>query len=84
MGVLPAYKYVHRHAQCLQRPEEGIQFPGTVVNTDGLWATSGCWQLNLGPLEEQRTLTVELSPQPFTVKDFINRKGRHFFFKTQA
>ena len=37
----------------------GVQFPGTGV-TDSCEMTYGCWELNLGPLEEQLVfLTVE-------------------------
>ena len=52
MGVLPACMSVHhKHAWCLQRPEEPARTPGTGVS-DGCELAWGCWELNLGPLEE--------------------------------
>jgi len=41
--------------QCLCKWEEGIKLPGTRV-TDGCEPSCGCWELNSGPLEEQRLL----------------------------
>lgn len=32
-------------------PEEGVRFPETGV-TDGCKQPCGCWELNLGPMEE--------------------------------
>lgn len=44
---------------------EGVGPSGTGV-TDGYEPPCGCWELNLGPLEEQPVLvTIELSHQPF-------------------
>ena len=37
---------------CLQSPEEGIGSPGAGV-TDGCEPLCECWELNLGPLEQQ-------------------------------
>jgi hypothetical protein len=33
-------------------PEEGVKTPGTGA-TDGCEPSYGCWELNLGPLQEQ-------------------------------
>jgi hypothetical protein len=46
---------------CTTELEEGIESPGTGF-TDGCEPSFGCWELNLGPLEEQPvSLTTELS-----------------------
>ena len=46
-------------------PEEGVGFH---FITDGWEPPCGCWELNLGPLEEQSVLlTTEPSLQPPTV-----------------
>jgi hypothetical protein len=51
-------------ARCLQKSEEGVRSTGTGV-TDGCKLPSGCWELNLRPLEEQPLfLTAEPSLQP--------------------
>ena len=56
-----------RHTVLLESRED-IRSPGTEV-TDGHELPSGCWELNLDPLEEQPVhLTAEPSLQP----------GKHF------
>jgi hypothetical protein len=56
MGVLPACMSVyHVHAWCPQWLEEGIGSPGTRI-TDDFELLCGCWELNLGSLEEQQVL----------------------------
>lgn len=47
---------------CLQRPEEGVESPGTGVIV-GFEPPLGCWELNLGLLEEV-LLIAEPSPAP--------------------
>ena len=55
IGVLPIYV-------C-----EGARSPGTGA-MDSCERPCGCWESNLGPLEEQPVLlTVEPSPQPVNV-----------------
>jgi hypothetical protein len=45
-------------------PEEGIRSPEIGI-ADGCEQPQGCWELNLGPLEEQPvSLTAEQSLQP--------------------
>ena len=52
----------------LRRPEEGVRSSRAGV-TDSCELPSGCWELNLGPLEDQPGfLTTEPSPQPRLVK----------------
>ena len=65
MSVLPeCMSEYHLYIWCLCRSEEGIGFPGTGV-ADGCEPLCGCWESNLGPLEEQQVLlTTELSPSP--------------------
>ena len=46
-------------AWCLQRPEEGTEFPGTGV-TDGWEPLCEFWELNPGPLKEQPVLLSHL------------------------
>lgn len=56
------------------RPEEGIRFPGTGVPDccELLWV---CWEVNLGPLQEQHLLlTTELSLQSFVSSFGLGRK----------
>jgi hypothetical protein len=48
------------YVQCLWRPEEGTVSPQTGVTE----APCGCWELNLGPLEEQLMLFTAEPPQP--------------------
>lgn len=49
---------------CLQRPEKGVESPGTGVIV-GCEPPLGCWELNLGLLEEQPVLLIaEPSPAP--------------------
>lgn len=43
------------HTWCWQRPEEILGLPGVGV-ADGCKWLQGCWELGLGPLEEQRVL----------------------------
>jgi len=43
------------------RPEEGVTHSGTGV-TDGSELSRGCWEWNLGPLEEQPVLTTAEIP----------------------
>jgi hypothetical protein len=45
---------------CLGRTEEGVRSPGTGV-ADGC-EPPGCWELNLGPLEEQAGSALTLAP----------------------
>jgi hypothetical protein len=57
-GVLPVCM------QFLQRSEEGVTSPGTGV-TDVCKPPCGCWELNLGPLEEQPVcLITDIPLQP--------------------
>lgn len=48
---MPVY---HLHAWCLQNPEEGVGSLETGI-TDGC-EFCGCWEMNLGPLEDQGLL----------------------------
>lgn len=41
----------HVHDWCPGVPEEGVRFPGTRV-TDACEPPCGCWESNIGPLEE--------------------------------
>lgn len=41
--------------------EEGVRSPATEV-TDGPEPPCGCWESNLGPLQEQVFLTAEPAP----------------------
>lgn len=67
VGVLPAYMSMyHMHAQCLQRPEESIRFPGSRV-IYGCKLACGCWDSNLSLEEQSVILTTEPSRQPWTV-----------------
>jgi hypothetical protein len=43
--------------QDLQRPEEDTESPGT-EDIDGYEPPGGCWELNLGLLEEQTVLST--------------------------
>jgi hypothetical protein len=43
--------------QCPRSPEEGIMSFGTGVTTD-CEPSRGCWESNLGPLEEQPGLLI--------------------------
>jgi hypothetical protein len=61
---------LHIHLYITRRPEEGIKYPGTGF-TDGCEPPRGCWELNLGLLEDQQVLlTTELSIQSPTVRFF--------------
>lgn len=44
--------------------EEDAAFPGTAA-TDGCELSSGCWDINLGPIRAQSRLTTESSLYPF-------------------
>lgn len=62
MTVLPACISVyHMHAWCPQRSEEGIRSPGTGV-PDNCELPCGCWDLNLGSLEEKPVLLAAEPP----------------------
>ena len=66
MGVLPACMSVnHLHAWDPRRPEDDIRSPETGVIGGCKLLPYGCWELNLGPLEEQTVLlTTKLALQP--------------------
>ena len=62
-SVLSAYMsvYYHVHAwypQRSQRSEESVRSSGTGA-TDSCEPPYGCWELNLGPLEEQPVLLAD-------------------------
>jgi hypothetical protein len=63
-GVLPSRKPVyHMNTWCLLRPEENVGASETEV-IDDCELPCGCWELNLGLLEEQPVLlSTESSPQ---------------------
>jgi hypothetical protein len=74
---------LHTYIWCLQRSEEGIQSPGT-GDTDACEPLCGCWELKLGPLEEQVLLTALTSPAPnYILKSAYKVVGFHrgTFFK---
>lgn len=49
MNVLPAHVYMyHVNVWCLQRSEEGVESPRTVI-TDGCAPPYESWEQNLGP-----------------------------------
>ena len=53
--------YIWVHCDCLQKHQKRASDP----TTDGCEPPCGCWELNLGPLEEQSVLlTAEPSLQP--------------------
>ena len=59
---LPPCMYVHRmHAWCLWKKEEAIKATRT-GDTDGCEPPCGCWEMNLGPLQEPQVL---LTAEPF-------------------
>ena len=61
MSALPACMSVPPLSLCQRRPEEGVRSH----TTDGCEPPCGCWELSLGPLEEQPVgLTSEPSLQP--------------------
>jgi hypothetical protein len=62
MSVLPTCMFMHFYAWCPRRPEEGIIPPGTGV-TSSYELLCVCWELNLGPLEEQPIL-LAAEPSP--------------------
>ena len=52
LSILPACMYVHYVPVWYhQRSDEGLRSPGTAV-THGCDLPCGCWELNLGPLQE--------------------------------
>jgi hypothetical protein len=62
MSVVPTCMQVHHICAWHPWRPEDIRSPGTGV-TDGCELLCGCWELKLGPLEEQAVLlTGELSP----------------------
>lgn len=59
MSVCTSVPYMN--ALCLRGPEEGVGSPGCGV-MDGYEPSCGCWEQNMGLLEEQRAvLTAESS-----------------------
>lgn len=61
MGVLHACMFVyHLYDWCLRRKEEGVGSPGNGV-PDGLGTLCGCWEMNLGSLQEQKFLLTAKS-----------------------
>lgn len=73
MGVcLQECMYVHHiHAWSWQRSEEGVTVPETGV-TDGCESLCGCWETNLGRLQELLLLL------PTGLLSLLN--ALHFFF----
>jgi len=67
--VLPACVSVYPvSAGCLWRPRKGTGSSGTGI-TDGCERQCGCWELNLGPLEEDLRVilvTTDSSLQPLS------------------
>lgn len=60
VGILPARTSVHHlHAWHLWRPEEGTRYPETRV-TDSCGLLCGCWEWNLGCLEEKNCWELSL------------------------
>ena len=58
MSDLPACMSVyHVYPQCPQMSEENLGFPGIIVMCGGE-QPCGCWELNLGPLPEQKLLLM--------------------------
>ena len=55
----------HVRAWCPWRPENTNKLPGTGV-TEGYESPCGCWEWNLGPLNEQPMPTAEPFLQPET------------------
>lgn len=51
MSVLPHGCQSTHVVQCLQRSEEGFEYPGTGI-TDSCWLPCGCQDPNPGPLQE--------------------------------
>lgn len=68
MSVLPARMSVcHAYVWCLWSPEGDVIFPGT-GGMNGCELPCRCWELNQGPLEEQKVLlTTKPSLQPWSV-----------------
>lgn len=70
MDLLPVYMSIfHMHFGAYWRPEEAIGSPESGV-TEGCELPCGCWELNLGCLEEQQVLftTVPSLQPPFYFK----------------
>ena len=58
--VYECFAYMYVCVPCVymippRRPEKDIKYPGTGV-TDNCEPPCGCWELNLGPLQEQQVL----------------------------
>jgi hypothetical protein len=49
---------------CMQSPEKGIGSPGTRVWDISELPMCGCWELSLGPLEEQPLNILAISSAP--------------------
>jgi hypothetical protein len=49
------------HACCLQRPEEGIVFPGTVI-TVSCEPPHGCWETDPGSSLQEQTMLLISEP----------------------
>lgn len=74
MGALPACMLVfHMCAWFSQRSEESTGCPRERVK-DGSEPTCGCWDLNLGPLEEQPILSAPEPSLQSTIKTLISYK----------
>jgi hypothetical protein len=57
------------HEYCWRMPEEDTRFLGTGI-TDGSEPPCRCWELNLGPLEEQ-PLLLTIEPSLCSVGQFF-------------
>ena len=67
MSILPVCRSVcQMHAWYPRRPEEGVREPGTGL-TGGCDLPCGCWELNMGPLEEQSVFLTN-EPSELTTK----------------
>lgn len=63
----------HVHALRVQRPEEGIGYPGTRV-MGGCESPCGCWEQNLNHLQEQKAILATaplLQPQIHNFKKVL-------------
>lgn len=65
MNVLTTWMLVYyMYVWCLRRPKEAMRYP-RIRATDSCEFVCRCWELNLGPLEEQPVLLrIEPSLQP--------------------
>lgn len=54
-NVTECFTCMYACARCQWRPQEDVRPPGTEV-TNACQSPCGCWELNLGPLEEQSGL----------------------------